>query len=678
MDAGGVKPITDRLSEAADSTTQPERSKAIAEANFLLMTNNVQPASAEVKAIQENLEESGKLGKLTILEFADRSSDRATSQGTGYSRDELARLAGNQDVTGILADRLSNDFEIIDGVGAEGMKDNRLSQAEIISWADSSTASAEPDTSEDTDFYGSMPDIGPIENHESDASFMPPGAEREPPEIARISDLNKKYLTESLEQAATADGADNIQRYRTQANTVMQTLNIDPAGSEAEDVLDSLARSDALRPLIDREFGAQSVIKPESGFYQRTDLEAIASDSSEEPVRRMLAGALERSFTSVDEQAGSAPDARLTPEEVSNWAKSRQEQEIENSADQSNRVAPSSNQRTPPIDDLSRQDKPAEEAEQSEGQKAKAESWSGREVEVDEHGNGHYKVEKGDTVWWVAEDVLKHRLGRQPDNQEINELTKQISEVSGLTRNGRNPDLIYPDEVLIIPPGETGEQGETGEPDERRRPESNVSEPEAREASQPGSENEIEQQDAIDAIKELHANNYELLIKTVALSRQLDHPETSPDTISRAVSLVLELPSAYPKDPANPEGEKTSLSQELHTLNGGSDEYSKETLERIARDSSNGLPDEQRLRVEFLADNFDLYSRDPVLDKQDIADFLSIKKSHLDAITRSENNSLTEKQRQSLRFFAEHFRTISPDNELLEPEDLRRLIELVR
>lgn len=76
---------------------------------------------------------------------------------------------------------------------------------------------------------------------------------------------------------------------------------------------------------------------------------------------------------------------------------------------------------------------------------------------VHSDGSAEYKVAKGDCVWFVATDVLKSRNGKAPNDALIAAEVNKIAEASGLTKNGRNPNLIYPGDKLVIPPAEKTE-----------------------------------------------------------------------------------------------------------------------------------------------------------------------------------------------------------------------------
>ncbi|MBX9725471.1 MAG: LysM peptidoglycan-binding domain-containing protein, partial [Candidatus Obscuribacterales bacterium] len=76
---------------------------------------------------------------------------------------------------------------------------------------------------------------------------------------------------------------------------------------------------------------------------------------------------------------------------------------------------------------------------------------------VHSDGSAEYKVAKGDCVWFVATDVLKSRNGKAPNDALIAAEVNKIAEASGLTKNGRNPNLIYPGDKLVIPAAEKTE-----------------------------------------------------------------------------------------------------------------------------------------------------------------------------------------------------------------------------
>lgn len=62
-----------------------------------------------------------------------------------------------------------------------------------------------------------------------------------------------------------------------------------------------------------------------------------------------------------------------------------------------------------------------------------------------------YKVKKGDCVWNIAKDKLESHH-EQVKNREIKRYVRDISDLNNLNKHGRNENLIYPNEVLYIPP----------------------------------------------------------------------------------------------------------------------------------------------------------------------------------------------------------------------------------
>lgn len=97
-----------------------------------------------------------------------------------------------------------------------------------------------------------------------------------------------------------------------------------------------------------------------------------------------------------------------------------------------------------------------EEGQEQEGERQpprqsaanRQEQWGGRNFEVRGDGGAEYTVQSGDTVWGVSTDVLRKRLGREPNNGEINTEVNRIAAASGLS----NKNLIHPGEKLVVPP----------------------------------------------------------------------------------------------------------------------------------------------------------------------------------------------------------------------------------
>jgi hypothetical protein len=95
---------------------------------------------------------------------------------------------------------------------------------------------------------------------------------------------------------------------------------------------------------------------------------------------------------------------------------------------------------------------------------ASSETLVKRSFETNADGSALYTVRSGDCVWNVAAEVMKHRLGRDVTKAEVLNMTHKISKASGLTSNGRNPDLIFPGEKLIIPKDSNTKPEATGLP----------------------------------------------------------------------------------------------------------------------------------------------------------------------------------------------------------------------
>jgi hypothetical protein len=84
-------------------------------------------------------------------------------------------------------------------------------------------------------------------------------------------------------------------------------------------------------------------------------------------------------------------------------------------------------------------------------------------------GTAEYTVTRGDCVWYVATDVLKSRTGQDPDDAHIFAEVNAIAVASGLLQNGRNPDLIYPGDKLVIPPAEKADDQSQPQPKQSDR-----------------------------------------------------------------------------------------------------------------------------------------------------------------------------------------------------------------
>ncbi len=75
-------------------------------------------------------------------------------------------------------------------------------------------------------------------------------------------------------------------------------------------------------------------------------------------------------------------------------------------------------------------------------------TWGNRQFAVKSDGSASYEVKGGDTLWSISQDVLRNKLGREPNNAE---LTKQIDDIAKAS-NIANPNLIRAGmDVLTIP-----------------------------------------------------------------------------------------------------------------------------------------------------------------------------------------------------------------------------------
>lgn len=66
-----------------------------------------------------------------------------------------------------------------------------------------------------------------------------------------------------------------------------------------------------------------------------------------------------------------------------------------------------------------------------------------------------YEVKPGDNLWNISKSHLQERSGTRPSNQEVLDMVNKIVERNSIP----NPDLIYPDQKIIIP-GEVPEEVE--------------------------------------------------------------------------------------------------------------------------------------------------------------------------------------------------------------------------
>jgi hypothetical protein len=91
---------------------------------------------------------------------------------------------------------------------------------------------------------------------------------------------------------------------------------------------------------------------------------------------------------------------------------------------------------------------PPEQSHKDDPTKVKhTEHWGHRDFTVYPDGSAEYNIKKGDNVWSVAKDALKHKLDHEPTPKEILLATRAIAKATRL----HNANLINPNHSLIIP-----------------------------------------------------------------------------------------------------------------------------------------------------------------------------------------------------------------------------------
>lgn len=61
-------------------------------------------------------------------------------------------------------------------------------------------------------------------------------------------------------------------------------------------------------------------------------------------------------------------------------------------------------------------------------------------------------VEKGDHLWSITAEHLKASTGEEPTAVEITPVWVQVIEANRARLRSRDPDLIYPGEIVVLPP----------------------------------------------------------------------------------------------------------------------------------------------------------------------------------------------------------------------------------
>ncbi len=66
----------------------------------------------------------------------------------------------------------------------------------------------------------------------------------------------------------------------------------------------------------------------------------------------------------------------------------------------------------------------------------------------------YHVVVRGENFWMIAADHLSHRFGRPASTSEVARYWVRVVELNAETIRSGDPDLIYPDEVVELPPVE--------------------------------------------------------------------------------------------------------------------------------------------------------------------------------------------------------------------------------
>lgn len=61
-------------------------------------------------------------------------------------------------------------------------------------------------------------------------------------------------------------------------------------------------------------------------------------------------------------------------------------------------------------------------------------------------------VEAGDHLWKISESRLDDILRRRPTDAEVSPYWREVIDVNRATLRSGDPDLIYPGEVVVLPP----------------------------------------------------------------------------------------------------------------------------------------------------------------------------------------------------------------------------------
>jgi hypothetical protein len=702
------------LSAAAEATDGDARSKSFAEADQLLRKHNA--TGDDTKAISARLACEGKLGKLIIGEFGVGALgyDKKVSQKQLQSETGEGATTPSKD---LIASAVLKEFDQIDGTIGD-KKDGQLTAIEIESWVNYSGASkfctSEAQTATEAPAAGA-PETPTVFNEPS-----PPPESAPTPAVDPTKDpFSNEFST--VPQDGKPRGFDaRFNELRDPAEpappsqVTPETPTTPPVGEKPEGFD---ARFKELRDPADPPPPSQ--VTPETPTTPPVDEKPQGFDARFKELRDPAAPAppsqvtpetpttppvdekpqgFDARFNELRDPADPAPPIQVTPENPNTPPVGEKPQgfdarfnELREPADPAPpiQVTPE-NPNSPPIGEkpqgFEKNFERLKQQENPEPEKASAgeikEQWGTRTFDLQADGTASYKVKTGDTVWSIAADVAEKRLSRKPSNNEIGDLTKAISEASGLNKNGRNPDLIYADkDVLTIPPAKTEATpndnnrtksdepktptSETGESAENQPPRTREKQEHHSKAPETGG---IDKGQAVDAMRGLTTDNLALMKKALEIQAQSD-----PKFQNTNLSLIaLSAMKANDGELEN----KISKTYPDALQNG----FTAEQLSTFATDPKSEINDQQRQSIKYIADNFSTFSpEDQYMTHEDMQKFaaqaLGLQSDSLNKMVADEKNPLTSEERKTLSYFSSNFKTVSPDDDILTMPDLKAFVE---
>ncbi len=585
------------LSKAAEATDGNARSKSFDEADQLLRKHNA--SAGDTKAISERLACEGKLGKLIIGEFGVG----ALGHDQTISKNQLQEKTTGEGATtpskDLIASAVIEEFDQIDGTSGE-KKDGLLTAIEIESWANYSGSrkfcASEAQTNPEAPVAGA--DETPTVFNEPSA---PPESKAKPSVDPTTDPFANEFST--VPQAAKPRGFDA--RFK-----------------ELRDPADPAPQNQITPPVDEKPQGF------DARFKRLRDAGVPAPPNQvppEAPIPPPLVGekpeGFDARFKKLRESVDTTAPNQVPPETPI--------------------PPPRAGEKPEGFESKFRQFRQQDTEPEKASRGVSEEKWGTRTFDLQADGSARYEVKTGDTVWSIAADVAEKRLSRKPSNTEIVDLTKAISEASGLNKNGRNPDLIYADkDVLTIPPEKT-EAPETGG---------------------------IDKDQAVDAMRGLTIENLALMKKALEIQAQSD-PKFEKTNLSLTALSALKT---------NHGELENKLSQTYpEALKNG---FTAEQLSQFAEDPKNEINDQQRQSLKYITDNFSILSpEDQYLTDEDMQKFaaqaLGLQRDALNKMVADEKNPLTVEERKTLSYFSSNFKTVSPDDDILTMPDLKAFVQ---